>query len=524
MPLADPVDVNVSDDIEVAEPGADPEPPARHSVWHNILVIMGSQVTTWVVSTALLILVPRFLGPVGIGQLRVSQSLWVIVNVFVLFGTATMLTVEVAKRNEQALPLTRSVIRLRMVLLLLALPFVAGFVFVADYERVIVAIVAVSVVPAAFGLVGSAYRAALLGLEQMRALAWVDVISEFTLAVIAIAVLALGGEAISWPIVAAVVALFTAVMFRRGLVRHTRSYVPEPSAFHGRGLVRQSSTYLFADSMIVVYLQLDTLVISLIASEQEVGWYTTADTIFGSLLFVPAVLLTAVFPRMARMHHEDPAEMRRRLEQSFRTILVIGVWIGLGTVVVSTSLTKTFFGPEFSGSAAVLAVFGLVAILGYQTILLGQYAVATERAKFVGYIVLLASVLTVPLDLVLVSWTRDRYDNGAIGAAMAYLFTEGIQVVLAIAVIARHLVSRRSAHRALCCAVAGAAMLLAGWPLRHHFFVISGTVVTIVFFAVLFLLRAPDEFERRLLRQAWRRIGEKLRPSRPSQPDATPAA
>jgi len=81
--------------------------------------------------------------------------------------------------------------------------------------------------------------------------------------------------------------------------------------------MRASAPYLFADAMVVVYLQIDTLVISLIATEQEVGWYATADTIFGSLLFVPAVLLTAIFPRMARVHHERPEEMAGHVQQAF---------------------------------------------------------------------------------------------------------------------------------------------------------------------------------------------------------------
>ena len=188
--------------------------------------------------------------------------------------------------------------------------------------------------------------------------------------------------------------------------------------------------------MIVVYLQVDTLVISLIASEREVGWYAAADSIFGSLLFVPGVLLATTFPRMARIHHLNPGEMAGHLQQAFKTLLIFGVWIGLGTVVVSKSLVTTLFGPAFYGAAPVLAVFGIVAILGYQTILLGQFAVASGRASFVGYVVLGSALLSVPLDLVLVRWTGDRYGNGAIGAGLAYIVTESLQIVVEIAVLA----------------------------------------------------------------------------------------
>jgi O-antigen/teichoic acid export membrane protein len=500
-----------------------PAKPER-SLVHNVAVILGSQVTTWVLSTALLVLVPRLLGPVGVGQLRVAQSLWAIVSVFTAFGTANFLTVEVARHRAQARPLTSAVIGVRLVLWLAALPAVAVFTVVAGYERTVVVVIAISALTALFTLVGTADRSALFGLEQMSPVARVDVLGEVALAVVVIIVLEAGGGTVAYPVVATAVAVVTAVLFRVALRRHAGP-TSEPAVRRGRALMRASASYLFADAMVVVYLQIDTLVISLIATEQEVGWYATADTIFGSLLFVPAVLLTAVFPRMARVHHERPEEMAGHVQQAFTTMLIFGVWIGLSTVVVSPSVTTALFGPSFHGTAAVLAVFGLVTILGYQTILLGQFAVATDRARFVGYLVLAASLLSVPLDLVLVRWTQHRYGNGAIGAALAYIVTEGLQVGVGVAVLAPHVACRKTAGRVVRCTIAGAAMLLAGWPLRHQSFVVSGVVVTVVYFGILALLRTLDDFERSALAGLWARVAAR-RPggARSAPPAASPAS
>ena len=485
------------------EPAGSPQP--TRSLGRNMAVLLGSQVTTWIFSMVMVVMVPRLLGPTAVGQLRIASSLWAIMTVFIAFGTANYLTVEIAKEHGLAAPLAHAARRVRVMVWGVSLPLVAAFVLVAGYERAIVVIIAISAVAALFGLVANVDRAALFGLEQMGVVAKVDVVNEVALTFVVTVVLVAGGGANTYLIVSASVALLTLVMFRRGLNRTAPAAVTT-AVKRGFGLLRSGSPYLFADAAVVVYLQVDTLVISLIASESEVGWYAAADAIFGSLFFVPGVLLAATFPRMARIHHLNPGEMAGHVAQAFNTLLIFGVWIGLGTVVVSKSLVRTLFGSDFAGAAPVLAVFGVVAILGYQTILLGQFAVASGRAKFVGYVVFGSAILSVPVDLVLVSWTRDRFDNGAIGGGLAYLVTEGLQMVVEIAVLAPFLLCRATASRVSRCAIAGAAMLLASWPLRDHSFLISGSVASIVYLGVIVLLRTPDRFERDLARQTWTRV------------------
>jgi O-antigen/teichoic acid export membrane protein len=485
-------------------------PPARSGgLGRNILVLLTSQVTTWVLSTLLLVLVPRWLGPVAVGQLRVSQSLWAIVAVIATFGTSSYLTVEVARDQGRARPLARAVRHVRWVLLAVSLPFVALFVLVAGYERTVVIIITVSAVATFFNLTAMTDRAALFGLEQMSTVARTDVIAEFALATLVIAALGAGGTAVAFALAVAVVAVMTSVLFHRGLVRQAPPGVGS-QVHSGLFLLRACAGFLFADAAVTIYLQIDTLVISLIATEQEVGWYATADTIFGSLLFVPAVLMSAVFPRMARIHNDRPEDLAEHVQQAFSTILVVGFWIGLGTVIVSPSLTALLFGPSFQGASPVLAIFGLVCILGYQTILLGQYAIASDRPRFVGIVVLGSAILTIPLDLVLVAWSHDRYGNGAIGAALAYLVTEGLQIAAGLIFLAPHLVSRRSGLRLTRCLIAGAAMLGVCWPLRDRSFVLTGALATVVYFVVLWILRTPDEFERQGMRRGWSAVKQRI--------------
>ena len=490
----------MSEQHAVDGPVVDERNPApRRSVGQNVVALFSSQLVTWVLSTVLMVAMPRFLGPVAIGELRVAGSLWAVVAVTAGFGTASLLTIEVAKRRNQARALRRTVSRLRAVIFCSLTPVVLVFCIVAGYSTRMVIIVAIGAAASVIDVVvQTPARAALIGAEEMGVTARVEIVCELFFVVAVVSLLPAGIGVIGVSIIAVLNGLLASTL----LVRALRRIAPpdQEPRYAGRALARASSPYFFADAMITIYLQIDTVVISLVASERDVGYYAIADTVFSSLLFVPAVLMGAAFPAIAKLHDSAPQEVAGWFSQAFRSMMLVSTWIGLGTVLVSRSFTRSLFGADFAEAAPVLTVFGIVTMLSYQTILIGQFAGASGRPKIAGTLILISTIATIPLDLVLVPWTERRYDNGAIGGALAYIVTELFQVIAGVLILAPSVLNRRTALRFGQCALAGAAMLASGWPLRDRFFVVPAAVGSVVFFLVMVVLRVADDFERKQVR------------------------
>jgi len=441
------------------------------------------------------------IGPVALGDLRLAISVWLVVGVFTEWGTSSVITIEVAKDHRQARPMMRSAMRLRFLLFALTLPAVAAFMFFAGYPAIVNVIVAIGALTSVLGIPVSVIRAALTGLEEMSSIGRFDVATETYLVAATILMLVLGGGIVGITILGTTSAALGYLWLRNVIRRHDTSQVVAPR-LSGRPLFRTGSSYLVLGISVTLYLQIDTIVISLLVGEKELGWYSTADSIFASLYFVPTILMTTLFPRFARLHDaESPTEAPALLEQAFRTLLLCGTWIGISTVVVSQSFTTFVFDHRFAGAGPVLAVFGIVMILGYQTILLGTYATTTGRARVWSILMFISIVASVPLDLVLVRWTSDRYNNGAIGGALAYIVTELLQIVAGIRWLAPHLLSKASLGRFVRMLIAGGATFAAGWPLRREFFVIPGLASAAAFFTTVIILGTLDEFEKKTVRR-----------------------
>jgi O-antigen/teichoic acid export membrane protein len=185
-------------------------------------------------------------------------------------------------------------------------------------------------------------------------------------------------------------------------------------------------------------------------------------------------------------------------------------------VVIATPVCTLLFGPDFAEAGPVLAVGGIVLILMFQTIPLGRFAFAVDRKKLFNTVMFTATALTVPLDLVLVPWTHSRFGNGGIGAAVAFVFTEALILVVLVLRLAPQLASRTMAVRIGKCLLAGCALFAAAWFVRDRFLLIPITLGALAYGAAVVLLRIPDNRERQIAAKLWSRIRPRLPFAHPS--------
>lgn len=481
-------------------PRSGPVGGSPRTVGRNMGALFSSQLVTWVMATVLVWLVPRYLGAADFGAVRLAQAIWMIAGVLVMFGTATLLTVDIAKHRNTARSLTRNVLRVRFVLFGVAVPVVAAVLVFGPYERSTIEVSAIIGVGAAFNLFVNAYTAGLHGLQEMGHTARIDVISKAFVTVATISVLLLGGRLLPVALVAVVSSVLAAALLGRAFYTSTTE-LTAPATLAGRSLLAAAAPFLVVEATRVIYQQIDTVVMSLLVDEEAIGWYATADILFGSLLFVPVIVATALFPAIAALHERAPDEVGPLLRRSFNTLLLASVPIGLGTIVVAPSVVRLLYGPGFAETAPVLAVFGVVVILSSQTILLGRFALATGKVRFWSSLMVVVTVLSVPLDIVLVPWTDQRFDNGAIGGALAYVVTETLLITIGIWKVAPDLISRVTMARIARCSIAGAAMLAVSWPLRDRFFIVPGAVSLVVYVVVVVVLRTLTDQEKSMI---WR--------------------
>jgi O-antigen/teichoic acid export membrane protein len=476
----------------------DDSPPStrqRRSVAGNALLLLGSQTITWTLSAAVLVILPRLFGVDAVGRIAVAASIWSVAGTVMVFGSSTFVTLESARRPDDIRSIVAQTLRLRVVSVCVTWTLVVGFLVAVRYPSEIVVVVLVIGVISTFDSFVDVGKAGLIGIENMGAVARADIAGRLAATVVVLTVALTTRSLLATLAVGLVTPLVRGSQTVPVLLR-----LPKRGASvrwsDARGIARRSSPFFLAGIALVLYGQVDTIVMSVLLDEREIGWYGSAILLFTTLLFAPNIVMTSLLPALTREHAREPKAADELLGRAFDTLVLIAVPIGLATTVCAPAGIRLLFGDEFEPAAQVLAVLGFVLLFTFLTILLGSYAYATDRQRFWNIVMLTSIAVSIPLDFVFVPWMERSHGNGAIGGALAYLVTELLMVVAGIAYLVPHLLTSARISRILRCALAGVAMTLTGWPLRDQFVVVPGVVVLGAYVTVVLVLRVPSESEQ----------------------------
>lgn len=481
----------------------------------NAGLMMGSQLITWALAFLIAIFLPRYLGATALGQLAIAFSVWMIVSVLLNFGMDTHLIKSIARDHAQASRLLGISIVIRCGLFALGFALVQLFLNLMAYDPSIIALSAVLGVAIFFSLIASAFYAALTGLELMGAVSLANVVNKLVLTALTLALLFLGFD-VYWIAAANIVAnavhvVVLAVQFRR--VQPVRLQLDLPAS---REMLRVSSPYMVTALTLMVYQQVDKLFIAAMASTEAVGWYSTAMNLFGTLMFIPVALGTVLFPTLSRSYAAGQSELAAVARRSYDLMFVLSVPIGLGLAVVARPLVLLLYGPEFAPSGDILAILGFVLIFTYLNTILGQLLISAERTGRWNIVMIAATVLTLPLDIVLIPWAQQTYGNGALGGALSFLLTELLMLSCAILLLPKGTLFWGNVRSACLTLVAGAAMVVASLLLVDRNLILGVLAGAAVYPAMVLLLRIIPAEELLVLRQSLGKLAGRLRGRKPA--------
>ena len=398
----------------------------RRSLAGNFLAVLFGQLGTWSLTVLTLTLLPRYLGPAGMGDISVGGTVAALSAVVAGMGIGTLVTREIARGADESGSLAGTAVAVSFTLGggVGAIAFM-GARF-AGYEGDTLVAVAWSCVGVPF-IVSSAVAIAILqGKERMKAAALVDVVSKALLLAVVIGVVALdlGLAAYLAGSLAVLVLTFTTLMAL--LRRYHRPRFAGFSQSGVRALVGGSVAFFAINVIWAVYTSLDPLLLSWLANREAVGIYAAPMRIFGTLMFIPVALTTVVFPRLAALHGSgsDGGEFGAFSGDILRMSLVTSALVSVGAVGFSDELLVRILGDEFARSGPVIVVMALSLLPTSMSMVCVRVAYASDRQRQVSAIGAASLVIRVGLAVMLIPVFDARWSNPALGGAVSLLAVE----------------------------------------------------------------------------------------------------
>lgn len=275
-------------------------------------------------------------------------------------------------------------------------------------------------------------------------------------------------------------------------VRRNRIVRPAFDWDEWRYLTREALPVAIASTIGSFFYRIAIIMMSLIASAEETGYFSASFRIVEAIIFVPGIVAASAFPIVARAAHDDRVRLAYSLQRLFDIAVILGAWTAVGVVLGAGPAMELVGGSEFEPAEPVLRIQGVALASTFLVAVWasGLWALREQRALAWANAVGVAAAAGLTAALI--------PDWGAQGAAVAMVIAEVLLAAIYAVLLMRGRPQLRPSLTTVPKTFVAAALALALWfaPLPD---VVKVVVATVLFFGVLAALRGiPVEVTRAL--------------------------
>ncbi len=476
--------------------GSAPQPPAtdildRPEAGAKVIrggAIRGITYAATILLTAVTVpLMTRHLGVADFGRFVTASSIVMIVAGVTEFGLSGIGTREyalAAPGDRRAL--LANLLGLRSVLTVAGLAVAALLMVLGDYPKVVVLGMLVS----GFGLmllnVQQTYSISLTAQLDWGIASMFELVNAVVVAAGTVLLVLIGAQLFPFFLVS-VVSSAAALLVSGVYLRNRIALLPLFDIPEWRAMVRDALPFAAAATVGILYPRIGLILVSLISSAEQTGYYSTAFKIVEVVGGTSGLIASSAFPLFARAGRDDHERLRYAVGKVGDTALIAGGYVTLSLVVAAPFVIEVIGGKSFGPAVPVLRLQA-VALLGGFLAATWSYTLLSLRMHGALLRVTLAGLLaSIALSAALVP---------ALGAEGASIASAVCEFVVAggylVALDRSHAKLRPSLTllpRAVVAAAAAACALLL--PLPN---VAQWAVASAVYIGLLALLRAyPEE-------------------------------
>ncbi len=379
-----------------------------------------------IISFTYFTLLARYIGPASLGKYYFAISFTTIFAIFIDLGFANVLTREVAKDDKRAAGWLGNILTLKVPLAIFALAAVFILINVLHYDPLTKNLVYISCISMVLDSFTTTFFSTVRGFHNLKYESISSIIFQLIVLVIGYGALLLGGGLL--PAMAAL-ALASLYNFTYSLLVVKKKINISLRFLYNRPLIREilNISWPFAVFAIFqrLYLYFDSVLLSILAGDEQVGLYQVAFKIIFALQFLPMAFTASLYPALSTYWHSNREQLAISFERAMNYLIIISLPIIVGCIVLSNKIIL-LFKAGYGGAQLPLEISIISLFFIFLNFPIGSLLNACDRQGRNTANMVMATVLSVVLNLLLIPHFK------AVGASVTVLVTNLLMFILGL--------------------------------------------------------------------------------------------
>ncbi len=391
---------------------------ASNTVW-----IMGERIFQLALSLILSVLTARYLGPSDFGVISYMASIVTFLSPVAMLGLDSVLLKKIIENPEKEGVYLGSSLILRLLSSIMCSIVGILFIYLTNpSDNIKIAIIAIQILQLVFQSL-QVFDIWFQRYLNSKNTSIAKVIGAIVVAIYRIYIL-VNSKSIIW--FAFSNTLLSMVI---GIVLLYKYYVSDSQKLrfelsYGLDLLKESYHFIISGMIVVLYTQMDKIMIEQMLGSGEVGFYSTAISLCAFWGFIPGSIITSLKPSILEALPNKRLFLKR-LKRLYSIIIWFSIIISIFICLFAKPIILVLYGEVYSPSIQVLQIavwFEMFSVIGSAR---GVWIIAENKNKYVKYYLSIGAVVNLALNYILIPTI------GINGAAIATVITQFTTAIIA---------------------------------------------------------------------------------------------
>lgn len=378
--------------------------------------ILAEKIYQMIISFILTILTSRYLGPANFGVLNYGATLVSIFLVITKLGLDSIVTNEFIKHRDKEGQILGTSIIMRLISSIISMCVISVLVFVLQNNSPLVIITSIV---QSIALVFQVFNIFDYWFQSYFKSKYVSIAKAIAYTVMAgykFWLLATGKNVIWFAAANIIDCSLIAIML---FIFYKKIKGPKLSINKslGKALLKQSHHFIISGIMVLIYTQIDKIMIGQMQNEFELGLYSAALTICTLCSFVPEAILISARASIFGAKQSGKNYLRK-LKQTYAIIFWVCSAMSLIISLLSPIIINIIYGEQYLGAIPTLCLLVWYVPLSQLGVARGIWIVSENKNKYSKYYTFWGVIMNICLNAFMIPlW-------GILGATIATIITE----------------------------------------------------------------------------------------------------
>ncbi|MCU0544516.1 MAG: flippase [Oscillatoriaceae cyanobacterium Prado104] len=191
----------------------------------------------------------------------------------------------------------------------------------------------------------------------------------------------------------------------------------------GKQLLKESWPLVLSSLAVYIYSKIDQLMLGSL-NKTELGYYAVAVKISEICDFLPVIIASSIFPKLALLREKDYGEYIKKFQIYSDAMLLLWLAVAVPVSLMAPFIVQILYGKQYAASASVLAVYVWAQFGSNFGVARNTYFALEGQLRYGLYLTVVGSIFNIVLNSLLIP----RY--GAFGATVATLMTYFYVIIL----------------------------------------------------------------------------------------------